>query len=41
MPSNLYPAGGIYSTATEMAQWVIALQSNQLINAENRFAQYD
>jgi CubicO group peptidase (beta-lactamase class C family) len=35
IPSNLYPAGGIYSTATEMAQWVIALQSNQLINAEN------
>jgi CubicO group peptidase (beta-lactamase class C family) len=35
MPSYLYPAGGIYSTATEMAQWVIALQSNQLINAEN------
>jgi CubicO group peptidase (beta-lactamase class C family) len=35
MPSYLYPAGGINSTATEMAQWVIALQSNQLINAES------
>jgi len=35
MPSYLYPAGGIYSTATEMAQWVIALQSNQLIKAES------
>ncbi|MGL3001513.1 serine hydrolase domain-containing protein [Flavobacterium sp. RSSB_23] len=35
IPSNLYPAGGIYSTATEIAQWVIALQSNQLLNAEN------
>ena len=35
MPSYLYPAGGIYSTATEMAQWVIALQSYKLINAEN------
>ena len=35
MPSNLLPAGGIYATATEMAQWVIALQTNQLINAEN------
>ncbi|MFV8340785.1 serine hydrolase domain-containing protein [Flavobacterium sp. XS2P39] len=35
IPSNLYPAAGIYSTATEMAQWVIALQSNKLINAEN------
>ncbi len=35
MPTILYPAGAIYSTATEMAQWIIALQSNQLINAEN------
>lgn len=35
MPSYLYPAGGIYSTATEMAQWVIALQSYKLIKAEN------
>lgn len=35
IPSNLYPAGGIYSTATEIAQWVIALQSNKLVNAEN------
>jgi CubicO group peptidase (beta-lactamase class C family) len=35
MPSNLYAAGGIYSTASEIAQWVIALQSNQLINPEN------
>ena len=35
MPSNLLPAGGIYTTATEMAQWIIALQTNQLINAEN------
>ena len=35
MPSNLLPAGGIYATANEMALWVIALQTNQLINAEN------
>jgi len=35
IPSNLYPAAGIYSTATEMAQWIIALQSHQLINEEN------
>jgi len=35
IPLKLYPAGGIYSTATEIAQWVIALQSNQLVNAEN------
>ncbi|MFV8355531.1 serine hydrolase domain-containing protein [Flavobacterium sp. XS1P32] len=35
MPSNLFPAGGIYSTATEMAQWIIALQNHKLINAEN------
>jgi CubicO group peptidase (beta-lactamase class C family) len=35
MPSYLYPAGGIYSTATEMAQWLIALQSYKLINAES------
>ncbi len=35
MPTILYPAGAIYSTATEMAQWIIALQNNQLINAEN------
>jgi CubicO group peptidase (beta-lactamase class C family) len=35
MPSYLYPAGGINSTATEMAQWVIALQSYKLINAES------
>jgi CubicO group peptidase (beta-lactamase class C family) len=35
IPSNLYPAGGIYSTATEMAQWVIALQSHKLIKEES------
>lgn len=35
MPSYLYPAGGIYSTATEMAQWLLALQSNKLISAES------
>jgi len=35
MPSYLYPAGGINSTATEMAQWLIALQSYKLINAES------
>lgn len=35
MPSYLYPAGGINSTATEMAQWVIALQSHKLINAQS------
>lgn len=35
MPSYLYPAGGINSTATEMAQWVIALQSYKLINAQS------
>ncbi|MGO4821781.1 MULTISPECIES: serine hydrolase domain-containing protein [unclassified Flavobacterium] len=35
MPKNLYPAGGIFSTATEMAQWAIALQTNKLISVEN------
>lgn len=35
MPSYLYPAGGINSTATEMAQWLIALQSYKLINVES------
>lgn len=35
MPKNLYPAGGTYSTATEMAQWAIALQTNKLINKES------
>jgi CubicO group peptidase (beta-lactamase class C family) len=35
MPEILYPGGGIYSTATEMAQWIIALQSHNLIKAEN------
>jgi len=35
MPSYLYPGGGIYSTATEMAQWVIGLQNNTLIKAES------
>lgn len=34
MPKNLYPAGGIFSTATEMAQWAIALQTNKLISKE-------
>ncbi len=33
MPDSLYPAGGIYSTATELAQWVIALQNHTLFNA--------
>jgi CubicO group peptidase (beta-lactamase class C family) len=35
MPAILYPGGGIYSTVTEMAQWIIALQSHKLIKAEN------
>jgi CubicO group peptidase (beta-lactamase class C family) len=35
MPAILYPGAGIYSTATEMAQWIIALQSHKLIKAEN------
>jgi CubicO group peptidase (beta-lactamase class C family) len=35
IPSSLNPAGGIYSNATEMAQWIIALQNNKLINSEN------
>lgn len=34
IPANLYPAAGIYSTAAEMAQWVIALQSHKLIKEE-------
>ena len=35
IPANLFPAAGIYSTATEIAQWVIGLQDNTFINAEN------
>ena len=35
IPANLFPAAGIYSTATEIAQWVISLQDNTFINAEN------
>jgi len=35
MPKNLYPAGGTFSTATEMAQWAIALQTDKLINKES------
>jgi hypothetical protein len=35
IPKNLYPAAGTYSTAIEMAQWAIALQTNQLINKES------
>ena len=35
MPDCLFPAGGIHSTATELAQWIIALQNHTLINAEN------
>ncbi len=35
IPSILLPAGGVYATAEEMAKWIIALQTNQLINAEN------
>lgn len=35
IPTNLYPGAGIYSTATEMAQWVIALQNHKLIKVEN------
>ncbi|MCV9928371.1 beta-lactamase family protein [Flavobacterium sp. LS1R49] len=34
IPTNLYPAASIYSTATEIAQWVIALQNNTLLKAE-------
>lgn len=35
IPRNLFPAAGIYSTAIEMAQWTIALQTNKLINSES------
>jgi len=35
IPKILYPAAGTYSTATEMAQWAIALQTNKLINKES------
>lgn len=35
MPSNLYSAGGIYSTASEMANWIIALQNHKLINRKS------
>lgn len=34
IPTNLYPAASIYSTASEMAKWVIALQNNTLLKAE-------
>lgn len=34
IPENLRTAAGIYSTATEIAQWIIALQSHQLIKEE-------
>jgi CubicO group peptidase (beta-lactamase class C family) len=37
MPSNLFPAGGIYSTATEMAQWIIALQNQLMLKILNAF----
>lgn len=35
IPANLYPAASIYSTATEVAQWVIALQNNTLLKSKN------
>ena len=35
MPKNLYPAGGTFSTATEMAQWAMALQTDKFINKES------
>lgn len=35
IPANLYPAAGLYSTATEIAQWVIGIQNNTLLKAEN------
>lgn len=35
IPRNLYPAAGVYATATEMAKWIIALQSYHFINAES------
>lgn len=35
IPANLYPAAGIYSTATEIAQWVIGIQNHTLIKTEN------
>ena len=35
IPTCLNPAGGIYSTAIEIAKWIIALQNNKLINSEN------
>lgn len=34
IPTNLYPAASIYSTATEIAKWVIAIQNNTLLKAE-------
>lgn len=35
IPENLRTSAGIYSTATEIAQWIIALQNHQLIKEEN------
>lgn len=34
VPENLRTSAGIYSTATEIAQWIIALQNHQLIKEE-------
>lgn len=34
IPENLKTSAGIYSTATEIAQWIIALQNHQLIKEE-------
>ncbi|MEO6174139.1 MAG: serine hydrolase domain-containing protein [Flavobacterium circumlabens] len=34
IPENLRTAAGIYSTATEIAEWIIALQSRQLVKEE-------
>ncbi|WP_339656865.1 serine hydrolase domain-containing protein [Flavobacterium frigidarium] len=35
IPISLRPAGGISSTATEIAKWIIALQNHKLINEQN------
>lgn len=35
IPENLRTSAGIYSTATEVAQWVIALQNYTLLKEEN------
>lgn len=34
-PDYLHPAGGVQSTATELAAWVMALQAHRLVSAES------